>query len=130
MPSILPITGTPSISILTFSPPKPYIRIEIFRQANDKSTETILIEETTLKEIIEWSKDIIVDVVKSNIEKSICINLSTKIVIREYNVIDCPPTNNNHYLGKKLHKGESKQFKTIGVSPKKIKNALIKGINI
>lgn len=117
------------MKLKTFTPPKPYVRIEIFRKANDKTTEILMIEDATIEEVINWSKDIIFDVVKRNFKKSLTINTTTKIIIREYNVIECTPNNNNYFLGKKLQKGKSKQFKTIGVSPNRIKNAMLKKLN-
>jgi len=117
------------MKLRTYIPPKPYVRIEIFRKANDNTTESLMIEDATLEEVIDWSKDIIIDVVKRNIVKSITINTTTKIVVREYNVIDCTPTSNNRFLGKKIQPGKNKRFKTIGVSPNRIKNAMLKNLN-
>tara|TARA_Y100001937_G_scaffold122625_1_gene184105 strand:+ start:526 stop:879 length:354 start_codon:yes stop_codon:yes gene_type:complete len=104
--------------------PKPYIRIEIYRDKNDDTTENLMVEDSNLQEVREWSEDIIVSVVKSNIKKSLTIGKNTKIILTDWKVIDVEPTKYNNYTGKKTQKGKNITFRTIGVSPSKIANAL------
>ena len=108
--------------------PKPYIRIEIYRKRHDKSTEILMVEDTTLDEVKEWAKNILVEVVKSNIKQSLTIGITTKLVFSEWEVISVKPTSHNGYTGAKINRVKSTTFTTIGINPSKIKNALKKDL--
>lgn len=108
--------------------PKPYTRIEIYRYKHDGSTKSIMVEDSSLEEVRTWTEDIVVSVVKTNIRKSLTIGKTTKIVLVEWEAIDVEPTKYNNYSGKKMQKGKSITFTTIGVNPLKIINALKKDL--
>ena len=104
--------------------PKPYIRIEIYRKRHDKTTEIVMVEDATLDEVKEWAKNILVEVVKSNIKQSLTIGITTKLVFSEWEVIKVKPTSHNGYTGLKINRVKSTTFTTIGVNPSKIAKAL------
>ena len=118
------------MKIKTFEPPKPYIRLEIFRGKNDSSTQSLLIEDANFEEVILYTKGLLFGIVKNNMEESM-VDLNknkTTIVYQEFAVVKTTAKNNKGQTTK-LQKQRVKQITTIGIDPKIISKEIIEIIN-